>query len=148
LKVYTGDITQLKGIDMVVCGETYKGGCEGQLAKRLMEVLGKVYKKEKKSKFKDGVAIGEVVVCKGSLSGSQLTVGWVAHAVLHRTYQGDEDRRKKVEAIYMKIFSEAVQHKCTDIAMPLLGSGIYVCCSYVLLMCLPEVVLNEMFKTF
>jgi len=123
LKVYKGDITQLKGMDMIVCGDTPKGGCEGQLAKRLVEVLGQAYADDKKSKFKDGVALGEVVVCKGSLGGGQLAVGWVAHAVLHRTYQGDEDRRKKVEAIYMKVFSDAVQHKCTDIAMPLLGSG-------------------------
>ena len=125
MKVYKGDITQLKGMDMIVCGDTPNGGCEGQLAKRLVKVLGQGYADDKKSKFKDGVALGEVVVCKGSLSGSQLTVGWVAHAVLHqkRNYHGDEDKRKKVEAIYVKIFSKAVQHKCTDIAMPLLGSG-------------------------
>jgi len=120
LLVYTGDITLLKDMDMIVCADNANGISDGFLAKQLQTLLGQKYVDAKKSKFKSKVNHGDVVTSKASLG-----VRYVAHAVLYKKgdHKDDEDKRHNVEGIFTKILNEAFQYNCTKIAMPSLGSG-------------------------
>jgi len=122
LQVYTGDITLLEKIDMIVCADNANGISDGFLALQLQKLLGKTYVDAKKSKFKGRVR-GDVVLCM--VYQSRMKLRYVAHAVLFKKTdcKDEEDRRCKVKGIFTKILDEAFQHNCTSIAMPSLGSG-------------------------
>ncbi|MBX9788010.1 MAG: macro domain-containing protein [Pirellulales bacterium] len=120
LELTQGDITQ-QAVDAIVNAANSQlaggGGVDGAIHRR----GGPGIMAETARRYPDGCPIGSAVISGGGL----LTAKFVIHAVAPRWRGGTSNEASLLASAYQSSLQLAVEHQCTSIALPSLGTGAY-----------------------
>lgn len=121
LHIYTGNILELKGVDVIICGTNEKGN-EGKLSEVLSRKCGSIYESKKKEQFKTNKKSGDIV-CLDSEDFKSFKL--VVQAVFAGKVQSWDDRakRKKADEVFRNVFNEISQRHFHSMALPLIGTS-------------------------
>ena len=108
-------------VDAAVCSEDKNGHGSGYTSKTLLSRGGNKYRTAKEAAFRVQPKFGDVVCCKGDMTGFKK----VLHTVMWLKNDKDthDQRCEKFRKMFKTVLHTAVKEGCKAIVMPLLFTG-------------------------
>lgn len=123
IHILVGDITTIN-TDVIVNAANYRllggGGVDGAIHKAGGSKILEECKLLRRTKYTNGLAVGEAVIT----NGGKLKAKYVVHTVGPQ-YKFDENSPKLLELCYKNSLLLADEYECKSIAFPSIATGVY-----------------------